>query len=349
MDTVSVTELSSANVAEYVSRVVIPHLPFRAARVRDAEEVTDQTYVNWIFAVRLEVEDGERIVYLRQTRDHVKRKPEMSMDPTRIRFEVGMLALLQGMVSGVVPVVLYFDASNNVAVLSDIKRGCPLLVHELVGGRAHPDTGQHFGRIVATVHRETWGIEHRRVRGSTEVNERAIDFHLGMRLGPARRLHADLTERLLTESRRVPHCLVLGDLASKNVFVDGDEVRFLDLERAFVWDPAFDPAFLFCHYLIEIPPEELSQSIEFIQHFMAAYRAEAEPDAGFENRLVRYLGVTLLYRLFGFYLAVDATAARTRWETRATALLTDTDAPSVEEALARLDLAHAVQPSSRRP
>ena len=296
-------------------------------KILTTEVINEQTYVNYIFKVKLEVDNKPLVIYLRQTRDHVKTKPERKLDPTRIRFEAKILKLLNSIQSGVVPELLYLDEENNVAFLSDIKRSGKLLVNELIKGNPHIETGEYFGKVIANFHKATTGIDHKSVHGDQDKNESAIKFHLGMRLEPALKMFPVETKELLHDSQIAKKCLVLGDLASKNIFVDKDKIRFLDLERAFVGDPAFDVAFLFCHYLIEITPEALSKSIEFIRIFLISYfknlgttYTKTEKQI-LENRIIRFLGVTILYRLFGFYLVVNLERNKEDWKKIAEKLL----------------------------
>lgn len=313
-------ELSVDNAQDYL-KSIISRLPFKVDRIVQIEEVTEETYVNWIYKATLATTDGEVVVYLRQTRDHVKRKPDMKMDPRRIGFEVKILSQLQKIIPGVVPEVLYYDEENNIAVLSDVKRGAFLLVNELVKGEPHPETGNYFGAVIAQVHGKTKGIQHGLVRGSVANNEAALSFHLGMRTKPALERYPEITRAFLEHSRQFHQHLVLGDLASKNIFVDGAQVRFLDLERAFIGDSAFDLAFLFCHYLIEVPRSSLAASVKFITDFITSYKETLQqylsPSEvnGIEARTVRFLGVTTLYRVHGFYLAVNAQANADFWDT----------------------------------
>lgn len=296
-------------------------------RIVEAVEVKEETYVNYIFRITVMVGRVKKTCYLRQTRDHVKTRPEMKIEADRIIFEAKILNLITKIVPDLVPQVLFLDRQNNVAVLSDIKRNGKLLIGELVAGRAHPVTGKYFGKMLGMIHREMLGVENARIRGSNEKNNEAIDFHLGMRLGPAKKMYPEQVTRLIEDSLQYVKTLVMGDLASKNIFIDREKVRFLDLERAFVWDPAFDLAFLFCHYLIEIKPKDIDESIKFIGNFVAGYQNKmgkklSKSDlAGLENRVIRYLGVTILYRLFGFYLVRDLKRDKEAWRKQAEMML----------------------------
>lgn len=332
-------EITQNNCKEYLETYVSDYLPFKVQGIKSAEEVTEQTYVNWIFRVVLITEDGDRTLYLRQTRDRVKGKPDMRMEPSRIGFEVKVLNLLQGIQPNITPKVFFVDLRNNIAILEDIKRDGAFLVDELLAGNTHPETGNYFGKVVAVYHGKTFGINHREVRGSFQANEEALDFHLGMRLKPALEFFPDETKKLLRVSKKVRSCLVLGDLASKNIFVDDGIIRFLDLERAFVGDPAFDLAFLFCHYLIEVPETAIAESVNFINNFISSYRStlngfiDASEIDLLENRVIRFLGITILYRLFGFYLVVKVERDNMFWKTTAHKLLIDEKSYSLLDAL----------------
>ncbi len=340
--------LDEINVRSYVEGTILPVL-YPGDKVIDVRSVTEQTYVNWIFAadIRDPQTSTARTIYLRQSRDYVKGKPEIRMDGARIRYETRILRKLSEWIPGVTPTVLHLDVENNVAVLSDIKRGAPLLVSELRAGRANPDSGSFFGTTVATVHGKSLGIDHSEVRGTAEANAASVDFDLGMRLKPSlddTRPYRAATEMLLQDSAHSQQCLVLGDLNSKNVFIDGDQVRFLDLERSFVGDGAFDVAFLFCHYLVEIQEEALREALRFITRFMAAYSERMSAFltprelAQLQNRIVRFLGVTILYRIYGFYMVVDVGEDKLLWEQRAASLLNDRCSTSVAQALFRAGL-----------
>ncbi|MEI7579182.1 MAG: aminoglycoside phosphotransferase family protein [bacterium] len=313
-------ELNIENLNKYLKYQLKNVFPkSKKVTILKTEEIKEQTYVNYIFKVQIEIEGKKRTIYLRQTRDHVKTRPDRKLNPSRIQFETKILKLLNSIQAEVVPEVLFLDTDNNVAFLSDIKKSGKLLVNELIKGDPHTETADNFGKIIGIFHRETMGIGHDLIHGNASKNDAAIKFHLGMRLEPALTMFFKETRRLLKESEKTKKCLVLGDLASKNIFVDKEKVRFLDLERAFIGDPAFDVALLFCHYLIEVTPENLSKSIAFVKRFMRSYlenlaeRYSQIEKTRLENRIIRFLGVTILYRLFGFYLVINLERNKVYW------------------------------------
>lgn len=330
--------LDENNAADY-ARPQINRL-FPGSEIVGVSEVTEQTYVNWIFRVDLNLADGNSTsVYLRQSRDRVKTRPEIPVRSDRVAFEVNILKLINSIVPDTVPTVLFFDKANNISISTDVRRGAPLLVNELVAGRVHPKSGTDFGHKIGAIHRSTLDISDQEVRGSAQDNKEAIAFHLGMRLAPSQELFPDETAKLVSDGNVATNCLVLGDLASKNIFVDNDVIRFLDLERAWNGDPAFDSAFLFSHYLLEVPPAHIGDSIDFIHRFMKAYRAVLSTSlseaslVALENRILRYLGVCVLYRIDGLYLVVDAKEDKEVWRNRAAALISDNESTDVTKAI----------------
>ena len=332
--------LTKRNIEKYSKGIIKKTLKLKddECSIQDAEEVTEQTYVNYIFRIKA---FKPTVFYIRQSRDHVKAKPEHKVDPKRISFEVRVLNLLNSIKPGVVPEVITFDRRNNSILLADIRGDKPLLVYELISGNAHPETGTYFGEVIATYHKNTIDIDHKKVRGSEKKNRDAVNFHMGMRLDPAIKLFKKETNALLAVSKKALKCLVMGDLASKNIIVHGDKIRFLDLERAFKGDPAFDLAFLFCHYLIEIKPEKIEDSIQFIKKFMESYMNVMSNVMNyqqlklFENRVLRFLGITILYRLFGFYLVVHVKRNKNAWTKIAQKMLKDTRSTDLVGALKR--------------
>jgi len=337
-------DLTVDSINEYITSrsSTVPPWVAKSVQVVRCEEVKEETYVNYIFRVDLKVGGKSFSVYLRQTRDHLKSSPQRKLDPNRIQFEARIHNLLNGIMKGVVPEVLYLDKENNVAVLSDVKTGCPLLVTELLRGRPHPETGTYFGKVLAEFHSKTLGISNAKVHGSLKKNIAAVNFHLGMRMDPALKMFPDLAEKLLLDSSRVKKCLVLGDLTSKNIFVEGKKIRFLDLERAFVGDPAFDLGYLFAHYLTEVKPENLRKSINFIDLFMKTYRKIMVIRIGggnmtkMENRVTRFLGAMILFRFFGLYFVATIKRDTDFWKGAAKDLLADNSEASLPVLLASL-------------
>ena len=329
------------NLPIYISGILTKQLGYSEADISDLQitEITEQTYVNYIFKIEFSTNGKKTTYYLRQTRDHVRTRPDIKLDPARIEFEVKILRLLNSIQPGVVPEVIYFDETNNSVILTDIRNNNPLLVDELLNGNPHPETADYFGKVIATYHTKTINIDHSQVHGSEVTNDAAVKFHLGMRLEPALKEFPELTDKLITISNQSIKCLVLGDLASKNIVVDSSKIRFMDLERAFVGDPAFDLAFLFCHYLIEIKPDAVDQSLLFIPQFMESYLSVIKkflPEqelALLQNRILRFLGVTILYRFFGLYLVVNVERDTNKWHEVAHQLLQDTTSCNVSKKL----------------
>lgn len=346
-------DLTLANASQYVRRYVFPALGLTSAVVLEIAEVTRHSFVNWVFRVRLADGPLEFDIYLRQSRDHTKARPEVPMDAARAATEARILRLLSRIVDGVTPRVRWHDPDNNVLVLADIDRGAPLLADELPAGRVHLDCITPFAGAVAKVHAATRGIDHADVWGSAAANAVAMRTSQGLRFQPARELYPADVDRLLAASAAAEPGLVLGDLGPKNVFVDRGEARFLDLERAFVGDQSFDLGFLLAHYLAEVPPEARASGAAAARAFISAYRASSRElgnhlGAAFDRRLLGWLGVVLIYRVSGSYMGRPIGADVSFWRSCALSFLRANGQDAVV-AIGRRVHPGAVPPGPVRP
>jgi 5-methylthioribose kinase len=217
--------LTVENVEMYVRDRVLLLLGVQEASVISVEEITQHTYVNWVFHVSLSNNSRPISVYLRQSRNYTKARPDVYMDPDRTVFEARILRLLTDIVTDVTPEVLWHDQENNVLVLTDVRRGAPVLADELRNGRVHLSCSWSLGRTIAQIHDATRAIANSRARGSDMANRVAKQTSQELRLGPARALHPGDVDRLLRMSDSAEPGLVLGDLGPKNIFVDRDIAR----------------------------------------------------------------------------------------------------------------------------
>lgn len=297
--------INDDNVRNYVEELVLPNLLFEAAFVT-AEPVTRHTYVNNIYRVTLDTDQGMVDVYLRQALDHIRVDPPAKVPPERIFYEERVLRQLSEIFEReITPRVLYSDRDNFLLVLSDVGQGASVLVDELAGGRVHPETGKAIGDTLGTMHGKMWGGAFELDPGS---NERRLQRHFYNRLKQAREIDLKATQDLIDESASAPQTFVAGDFASKNILVTGKDIHFVDLERSFVGDPAFDIGFLMGHYLVEMGNNpELQRDIKkLVKLVMKAY-TDRLTHFGIDNlaveriegRAVRFAGATILYRLFG--------------------------------------------------
>jgi len=314
--------IDSHNIREYAERAVIPNLPFEATFVT-AEPVTRHTYVNNIYRITLETRHGPLNVYLRQALDHVKAEPEAKVPPGRIFYEEEVLRRLSEIFDQeITPAVLCSDHDNFVLVLSDVGEHATMLVDELSEGHVHPETGKAIGNVLGTMHGRTWDTEAFVL--DPGGNERQLQKHFYNRLQQARNIDPIATQGLIDESTSAPRTFVAGDFASKNILISGKAIRFVDLERSFVGDPAFDIGFLFGHYMVEMGNNtKLREDIRRLAGSMMKAYSDRLSDLGIdsstveqiEHRAVKFAGATILYRLFGRAKAGEiATESRVRLE-----------------------------------
>jgi hypothetical protein len=329
-------QLNASNIEGYVTDTVLPALP--GAELVDIREVDPvQSAANWVFQVNARVAGAPQTVYVRQTGDHIKIDPTKTRDVARIEAEVQTLAALDRIVPDSVPKVLLFDQPNHIVVLSDAKRDGSLLAEELKAGRINQEAGKTFGSMIAAFQVATRGRSLTEILGPNISPPKATDMssYLADRTKDAREHHPELTDKILADSEAAPRTFILGDLASKNVFIDGSAVRLIDFERVFVGDPAYDPAYVLCHYLIDARGEHApEQTVELVDGFMNAYTSKlaegfSRPEIDtLQTRILHHLGMSIWHRTGKSPFAANYDGPRELWQQRAPALMA-TDSSSV--------------------
>lgn len=93
------------------------------------------------------------------------------------------------------------------------------------------------------------------------------------------------------------------DCCPKNVFERAGSIGVIDFEMASgVGDPAYDLGFLIGHYLImAIVSRRVTAASQAVEATLMAYKGHIGEmwDGNFEQRLMKYAGAVLLYRLVG--------------------------------------------------
>lgn len=336
--------LDANNVNVYFRESVLPGLPEGTVLV-NSREITEHSFVNWVFAMQVQAPDAvAETIYVRQSRDYVKKYEDMARSMDRVDTEARVLTYLNSIVPGAVPEVINFDRLNFILVLTDIKRGGSHLAEELAEGRVHTETGAGFGRTIGRIQVATFGKSVSELLGEDlpPRSKLGMASYLGSRTKIAQQLFPDQTKKILEDSEAAPRTLVLGDLASKNIFVEGTDQRFLDLERVATGDPAYDLAYLFCHYLIEVPTSALNDSLQYITNFMQTYTEELSKvlnpqELGqLQNRVIRLLGMSIIHRTQGTHFVSYDGSDKDLWQRQAGQMMSNTESTSVIDAITAL-------------
>ena len=117
----------------------------------------------------------------------------------------------------VVPKPYFLDKENYILILSDVRKGSPILVDELSAGRLHPESGRMLGKILGIMHRKTWGVKTFEL--DKNKNEKQLKRHYYNRLEQAEKLYPNLITTLINQSSDATTTFLAGDFASKNIFI----------------------------------------------------------------------------------------------------------------------------------
>jgi aminoglycoside phosphotransferase (APT) family kinase protein len=256
--------------------------------------------------VLVEPSDGPAFV-VKQALERLRVETEWLSDPSRIEREaLGLEWLARLAPPGAIPPLEFLDKPNHLLGMQAVPRPHVNWKVQLLAGRVERDYVDQFGRLLATIHRQS------RDRAKTLADVFAERrFFETLRVEPYYRFAAanvpelkGFLEQLIADTALTRSALVHGDYSPKNILIHADKLVLLDHEVIHFGDPAFDLGFSLTHFL--------SKAHHLGDHrgdFLAAARrywhtytnaaGETPGTAGFQERVVRHTLGCLLARVAG--------------------------------------------------
>lgn len=290
----------------------------------------DAGIMNWVYRI----EAPGYTFFLKQALARVKQHDRLGADlasvsPARIQAEARALAVLNELLpdpfARQVPRLAWYDPGSNVLWTEEIAPGACSLQQALQEEACDARAAGGLGRLLGAVHRAGLGMdtplwpsqEEDQANWERFLRMRTTGFLRRASLPPAVEARVQALYAAAREQERrgmVSHL----DAAPKNVLLgSGGAIALLDFELgAAVSDPAYDPGFLAGHYLLmgENHPRMRDAARESVEGLLTGYLATGvAADSGWRDRVLRYAGLTMLYRLYGSspapYLSADRHAA----------------------------------------
>lgn len=273
----------------------------------------DAGIMNYVYRV----ETPTRTWYLKQALPQVKQHERLGADlagvsPARIAAEARALTLLASSPAAThFPRLAWYDAENNILWTEEVGRGAESLHGALVEGRCSITAAEHAGRLLGEMHQldtaeqPLWPNEEEdQANWARFLRMRTTGVLAGAELPPEAEA---ATHALHQEGSRWTRTGMLShlDAAPKNLLVhpDGTPGALLDFELgAARSDPAYDPGFLVGHYLLmgENRPEIRGAARQAARAVAERYLTVTDGvDTAWGERLARYAGLVMLYRLYG--------------------------------------------------
>ena len=195
----------------------------------------------------------ERTFCVKRALPQLKVEAEWLAPVERNRFEVAWYEVVEGIVPGAAPHVLYHDSDAMLCAMEYLDPADHRLWKtELRDGRSDQAFAAETGRRLAAIHAAT--------AGNAAVARRfpRNDIFHAIRLEPyleaTATRHPDLHDILFGLSQRTAATrlvMIHGDVSPKNILVGPQGPVFLDAECACIGDPAFDLAFCLNHLLLK--------------------------------------------------------------------------------------------------
>jgi len=311
-------QLDDPAIAERYVRHGLERLGFPSEHAQ--VHYVDAGIMNYVY--RAEV--PERTFYLKQALPRVKQHDRLGPDlagvsPARIGAEYRALILVAEdphvPLWGIVPRPVWYDDLNNVLWTDEILPGAVSLQSELQAGLFDPQLANIAGHLIAAIHAASLGAVPPLWPSADEDHANWRRF-LRMRTTGVLR-QSDLpvsaqeaTHQLAREAQEHERSGMLShlDLAPKNVLVSRtaeiNPIGILDFELgAAVSDPAYDLGFLVGHLLLMGAnlPAMAAEAQGAAYMVVVGYQmiTPLEIDDDWDDRVNRYAGLTMLYRLYG--------------------------------------------------
>jgi len=303
------------SVAKKVIWSIRRHLPFPVDEIVECTEVTEYSYINFVF--RLRVRSGRRIIaiYLKCAYTYLAadlRPPfhfsHIKYPVQRIEGEIRALKLLNNVWGpDIVPSVLYSDVKKGIMVLSDVGRGGALLVKEFGRNRVHSEIAAVLGVLMGKLHGSTYG---RSVAWSTVARWRKENtgYIFGHIAGAMERYCGKKAlHNFIVSAQSAPQSLTWTDPIHRNMFVrPHGVVQCIDFDVMQTFDPAYDLGLITAHWKwMELKGivAVRSDARKFLKNFFRSYQKQLlkysvplKDQKTIIDRAHRWMGIYLVYR-----------------------------------------------------
>lgn len=244
---------------------------------------------------------GHESIVLKQSLPVLRVAAEWEFDQARILVERDCLQTLGELVPGSVPQVVFADDAAFILAMTLAPPGGSVWREQLAAGIVSPETVRQAARLLAEIQRTSASqsaLLRPRFADLMPLYEGRIDpFHREVA-----RAHPDLRDPIHREIRRLSstrEVLVHGDYSPKNFIAYGDYVLLLDCEVAHWGDPAFDPAFLLCHLMLDVLSPSGAATIDSTAALLAWHEYRAAGGLADQQAVIAELGCLMLARVDG--------------------------------------------------
>jgi 5-methylthioribose kinase len=250
------------------------------------------------------VEAADRLFVLKQSRPQLRTRDAWFSDLDRVYREQEVMQILQPLLPGVVPEVLFSDRDNYVFAMSHAPAGSRVWKEQLLAGEVDLGLGEKVGRVLGRMHEAT-----ARNPALVEPFRDAVVF-VQLRVDPFyRRVQerrpevAAAVAPLIEQMASIREALCHGDYSPKNILVHEHGFTLVDYETAHCGDPTMDLGFFLSHLLLKAVKRhaERQRYFDLTRAFWRGYAAEVSwrPVDDLVARGIGHCAACLLARIDG--------------------------------------------------
>lgn len=172
------------------------------------------------------------------------------------------------------PRILFEDRENYLLAMSAAPRPNVVWKAELLAGRIDPRIAAACGRLLGTLHGESWRDEaiRRKLGDRALFDQLRVDPYYRT-LAAARPETRPAVQRVIESLEAHPRALVHADFSPKNLLVHGRGLLMVDFETGHYGDPAFDLGFFLSHLVLKacLKIPEHAAYLELTEVFRGSY------------------------------------------------------------------------------
>jgi aminoglycoside phosphotransferase (APT) family kinase protein len=198
------------------------------------------------------IEDGDNRFVLKRALPKLRVKDDWYADVNRNKHEQDYIDYVSAFLPEAMPRILHRAPEHGFFTMEYLGGEFQNWKTMLLAGTHEMKHAEEAGRILGTIHRQSWNDPVARERFQTGKNfyDLRIEPYLittGLRNQPHRSIFEAEARRLAATNL----CLVHGDYSPKNMLISPSRMVVLDCEVAWFGDPAFDVAFLLNHLVLK--------------------------------------------------------------------------------------------------
>ncbi|MBU0613402.1 hypothetical protein KKB10_05335 [Patescibacteria group bacterium] len=283
--------------------------PFELKKVTSVKEVTKYSNASFIYRADCQTSQGKKILYLKQSRGHIKRNKEIKVEPIRTVVESEKIKFLESLLGKkIVPHVLYVDYKNCISVMLDVQGNRKMLIEEFEKDKVYHQLANKFGVFFGNLHGKTYNTPP--MFDNSAWQKRIYKLWTNwLVFGVKKYVDRSVINKFVNQTKKTKKALVWGDPVHRNIFISQTDFTAIDFDFTMHHDPALDNGVFLAQWVIKSleGKEKITKDCRnFVRRFVKSYINTMKSHSvseyhvkGIVKRIVMWMGVYMVSRTDG--------------------------------------------------